>query len=54
MHPAQPQNLLARSHLKSTTMTDNQTGPDYRFLFSLLLYMVKLIPLEYLEARRKM
>jgi hypothetical protein len=26
--PAHPQNLLARSHLKSTTMTDNPAGSD--------------------------
>jgi hypothetical protein len=28
MPPAHPQNLLARSHLKSTTMADNPTGTD--------------------------
>jgi hypothetical protein len=28
MPPAHPQNLLARSHLKSTTMADNPTGTN--------------------------
>jgi hypothetical protein len=28
MPPAHPQNLLARNHLKSTTMADNPTGTD--------------------------
>jgi hypothetical protein len=28
MPPAHPQNLLARSHLKSTTMADNPTETD--------------------------
>jgi hypothetical protein len=28
MSPTHPQNLLARCHLKSTTMADNPTGTD--------------------------